>query len=166
MVFTRNFMYEKSWEWNEDKYVAFLDLEKACNRVPRQKIWDALREPYYGVPEKLIRAIYNSYQNIRSRVKTCYENEDWFEIQSVVRQGSVLSPLLFILFMDQCMREQHLDQNEIADLMYADDHAMVAQTAEELQYKLSNWNTILTENGMRISKEKTGNAPFSNTSRH
>ena len=110
MIFTLKLLFEKSWEWNEDKYIAFLDLEKTFDRVPSQKIWDALRDPYYGVPEKLTRAIYNSYQNISSRVKTCIKREDWFEIQSSVRQGSILSPLLFILFIDKCTPEQHLDE--------------------------------------------------------
>ena len=57
--------------------------------------------------------------------------------------------------MDKCMREQHLDENMSTDLIYADDQAMVAHISEELENKLSNWNTIMVENGMRISKEKT-----------
>ena len=60
----------------DNRYIAFIDLEKAFDRVPRMKIWDALKDPYYGIPEKLIRAIYNTYQNISSRVKTNQENED------------------------------------------------------------------------------------------
>ena len=43
----------------------------------------------------------------------------------------------------------------ITDLIYADDQAMVAHPSEELENKLSNWNTIMVENGMRISKEKS-----------
>ena len=105
MIFSLKMIFEKSWEWNMDRYIAFIDLEKAFDRVPRQKIWDALKDPYYGISEKLVRAIYNTYQNIRSRVKTNQENQDWFDIESGVRQGSVLSPLLFIVFIDKCMRE-------------------------------------------------------------
>ena len=157
MIFSLKMIFERSWEWDKDRCIAFIDLEKAFDRVPRQKIWDALKDPYYGIPEKLIRAIYNTYQNIRSRVKTNQENEDWFEIQSGVRQGSVLSPLLFILFLDKCMRERGGDEVEdmIIDLMYADDHAMVAPDVETLQQEINSWNTILTANGMRINKDKT-----------
>ena len=32
---------------------------------------------------------------------------------------------------------------------------MVAYSLEELKNKLRNWNVIMIENGMRISKEKT-----------
>ena len=38
MIFTLKIIFEKSWEWDEDKYSAFLDLEKAFDCVPRQKI--------------------------------------------------------------------------------------------------------------------------------
>ena len=34
MIFTLKMIFEKSWEWNEDKYIAFLDLEKAFDSIP------------------------------------------------------------------------------------------------------------------------------------
>ena len=33
---------EKSWEHNIDQYICFLDLEKAFDRIPREKIWKVL----------------------------------------------------------------------------------------------------------------------------
>ena len=69
MIFTLKMIFEKSWEWDEDKYIAFLDLEKAFDRVPRQKIWHALNDIYYEIPGKLKRAIYNTYQNDQMQSK-------------------------------------------------------------------------------------------------
>ncbi|XP_064106791.1 uncharacterized protein LOC135215768 [Macrobrachium nipponense] len=101
---------------------------------------DALKDPYYGIPAKLIRAIYNTYQNIRSRVKTNQENEDWFDIKSGIRQGSALSPLVSILFLDKCMSERGEDEAEdmSINLIYTDDHAMIAPSAESLQENVNN----------------------------
>ena len=155
MIFTMKIIFEKSWEWKEDKYIAFLDLEKAFDRVPRQKMWDALNDEYYEIPEKLKRAIYNTYKDTKCRVKTANENEDWFEVKTGVRQGSVLSPLLFIMFLDKCMREKIDDAERIIDLLYADDHVIIANSIEDLQNSLEDWNDILTTNGMKISKEKS-----------
>ena len=77
-------------------------------------------------------------QNIRSKVKTSSENEDWFEIQPEVRQGSVLSPLFFILFMDKCIREQNPDENLNTDLIYADDHTVITKLIEDLQQRITD----------------------------
>ena len=67
---------EKSWEWNKEKYVAFIDLDKAFDRIPRQKLWTALEDEHYGIPPKLRRAIRNTYQNTKCKVKTQHENND------------------------------------------------------------------------------------------
>ena len=34
LIFTLKMILEKTWEWNKEKYVAFLDLEKAFDRLP------------------------------------------------------------------------------------------------------------------------------------
>ena len=38
-------------------------------------------------------------------VRTGYENERWFHVTTGVKQGSVLSPLLFIAYMDTVIRK-------------------------------------------------------------
>ena len=55
------------------------------------------------------------------------------------------------------MRERGEDEAEdmIIDLLYADDHALVAPNAESPQHTINNWTMILTANGMKISKDKT-----------
>ena len=155
MIFTIKTIFEKSCDWNEDRHIAFLVLEKAFDRAPRQKIWVALNDEYHRVPGKLKRAIYSTYKDIKCRVKTPNENEDWFNVKTGVRQGSVLSPLLFIMFFDKRMREKNDEAERIIDLLYADDHAITTDSLEDLQNSLEDWNDILTNIGMKISKEKS-----------
>ena len=45
------------------------------------------------------------YANATSKISTKCIESDWFEIQSCAGQGDVLSPLLFIIFMDKCLRD-------------------------------------------------------------
>ena len=46
------------------------------------------------------------YANTTSKVRTQGIESDWIEIQSGVRHGDVLSPLLFIIFMDNCLTDR------------------------------------------------------------
>ena len=156
MIFALKMIVGKTWEWNKKKYVAFIDLEKAFDRVPRQKLWAVLEDEYHGIPPKLRRTICNTYQNTKCKVKSQCGSSDWFEVKSGVCQGSVLLPVLFILLMDKCLRELYRQENpvnEVTDLVYADDHAMIVDTQEDLQDRIELWNEISSYD-MKISKDK------------
>ena len=43
-IFTLKQIFEKSWEYGKDLFGCFVVLEKAYNRVPRDKLWKILRE--------------------------------------------------------------------------------------------------------------------------
>ena len=102
LIFALKMVCEKGWEFNRKMYLAFVDLEKAFDRIPRGVLWNILRTREYGIPEKLRKAIKSTYTNSLCKVKTQMDDGDWFEVDTGVKQGSVLSPILFILFMDYC----------------------------------------------------------------
>ena len=81
----------------------------------------------YELPSELKRAIIGTYGTCQSKVRVWAGEGEWFDTISGVRQGSILSPLLFIMHMDLVIREvatTQEDHNYI--LAYADD---IAQTA-------------------------------------
>ena len=100
-------MIEKHWKFNQPLYIAFLDLEKPFDRIPRGNLWQALNT--YDIPMDLQRAIEKTYKVFMSKVNTQMGGEKWFDIKSGVglRQGSILSHLLFILYMDLAIKEVH-----------------------------------------------------------
>ena len=78
--------------------MAFVDLEKAFDRVPREVLWWALR--HLKVPEWLIKVIKSMYENVTTAVKVKDGTSEEFEVKVGVHQGSVLSPLLFIMVIE------------------------------------------------------------------
>ena len=71
-----------------------------------------------------------------------------------LRQGSALSPLLFIMVMN-LITEKVSEQEELKKILYADDLAVVADNKEDLQKTLQEWNNTFRKQGLRMNLEKT-----------
>ena len=65
-------------------------------RCFREGLW--LRE--VGVVGKMWRALKNIYVKVESGVVVNEERTEWFELHTGVRQGCILSPTLFAIFID------------------------------------------------------------------
>ena len=71
-------------------------------------------------------------------------------MKTEVRQGSILSPQLFILPMDQVLKQAEKDLQAVErgdhspTFAYADDSGLVACTSAELQETLDIWSKVLT----------------------
>ncbi|VDP23366.1 unnamed protein product [Heligmosomoides polygyrus] len=109
-------LMEKHREKQKAVHIAFLDLEKAFDRVPREVIWYAL--PHHGVPDELIEWVRILYSCPKSRVQAAGTSME-FPISVGVHQGSALSPLLFVVVMDAITRD--LQKPVPWTLLYADD---------------------------------------------
>ena len=85
--------------------MAFVDLEKAFDRVPQKVIQWALRK--LGVEEWIVRLVQGMYANAQSHVRVCEGYSEVFEVKVSVHQSSVLSPLLFIIVLEALSCEFH-----------------------------------------------------------
>ena len=155
LIFTLKIMLEKAWEWDIDMFTVFLDLEKAFDRIQRGKLWRILGEEEYNVNTQLKKAIISLYDNCESRVG----EGTWFKVSSGVRQGSVLSPLLFIIYMDKIVKEIQKGyegyQRHIETLSYADDVAMVSRNKVYLQKAVDEWVNQLKNYDMKLNTRKS-----------
>ena len=130
--------------------MAFVDLEKAFDRVPRKVIWWALRK--LGVDEWIVCLIPGMYSNAKSRVRVGEGYSEEFEVKGGVHQGSVLSPLLFISVLEALSREFRCEV-QWEDL-YADDLVIIAESLEECVRRLLTWKDAMGEKGLRVNAEK------------
>ena len=94
---------EKYLGKGKDVYFAFLDLEKAYDRVDRDAMWNVLR--IYGVGGKLLRAVQSLYADSRACVRVGNEMSEWFPVKVGLRQGCMMSQWLFNLYFDGVVRE-------------------------------------------------------------
>ena len=102
-IFIMRQLLEKYEMARRDLYKVFVDLEKAFDLVPRKVIWWSLRRK--GVLEREIKAIMEMYTNIKTSVKVEYTRSKSFDVKVRVHQGSILSPLLFALVMDEVTKD-------------------------------------------------------------
>ena len=88
-IFVIRPLQEKYLATNKILYMAFIDLERAFDRVLRKVIWWALRK--LGVDEWIVRLVQGMYSNARSRVRVGEGCSEEFEVKVGVHQGSVKS---------------------------------------------------------------------------
>lgn len=145
--------------------MAFMDIEKAFDTVHRRKIWESLENR--GVDTKLIRAIRSLYSNNKNYVISKNMRSTMFRTTGGLRQGGVMSPALFTVFMDDIIRRcnqeckslyvgyRNLEKVEIKECAFADDVAIMAGSEKDLQQSLSIWNEAMKNAGMKLNKSKT-----------
>src|SRR5437870_8024431 len=131
--------------------MAFIYLEKAFDRVPREVLWWALRE--VEVEEWLINVIQSLYEEATTSVKLRSGESQPFEVKIGVHQGSVLSPLLFIIVFEALSRR--FREGLPYEVLYADDLVLMADSMEELMVKLGKWKVSLEIKGLRVNLSKT-----------
>ena len=135
----------------KELFLTFVDLEKAFDRVPREAIRWALRRQ--KVPERLIALVMALYSNARSRVRTLAGTSDEFGIGVGVHQGSALSPLLFVVVMQEATRAARGEG--LWDLLYTDDLVITAKSEEEAVRKFSVWKREKETRGLKVNINKT-----------
>ena len=83
-----------------------------------------------------------------SRVGSCMSNA--FQVNIGLKQGSGLSPLLFILVMELISRKISTT-DALRKSMYADDLVIVPEHREELQGALEDWNEMFKEHRLNMN---------------
>jgi hypothetical protein len=159
---TLRIIVEQSLEWNSSLYVNFVDYEKAFDSVDRETLWKLLR--HYGVPVKLVNIIRNSYEGLSCKVIHKGQSTEAFETRTGLRQGCLLSPFLFLLVMDWIMRTTTTQSRtgiqwtlceQLEDLDYADDLALLSHAQQQMQEKTNNVAATSAQVGLKIHRGKT-----------
>ena len=124
-------------------------------------LWATMR--LYNINTNLINAIQNLYDKATSAVCFNGSTGDWFRTTVGVRQGCLLSPTLFNIFLETIMADALEDHKStvsiggrtISNLRFADDIDGLAGSKLELANLVERLDETSTAYGMQISVEKT-----------
>ena len=152
---------EKYRQHQQDLYHVFVDFKKAFDRVWHAALWATMR--WYNINANLIRVIERLYDKATSAVFLNNSIGDWFRTTVGVRQGCLLSPTLFNIFLERIMADALEDHNgtvsiggrTVTNLRFADDIDGLAGNEEELENLVELLDRTSNAYGMQISAEKT-----------
>ncbi len=170
-IATLRIIIEQSVEWNSPLYINFIDFEKAFDSIDRESLWQLMK--HYGIPDKYIRLIKNTYTGMQCQVLHGGGASPKFEVRTGVRQGCLLSPFLFLIAIDWIMRKttegkrngiQWTIVDQLDDLDFADDLALLSHTCTQMQEKTSILEEEADKVGLHINVGKTKLLKINSTS--
>ena len=141
-------------------YIASLDASKAFDRVNHFKLFTTLIQK--GLPKCFVYVLYEWYTKLFVVVRW----NDWdsapLKICSGVRQGEILSPVLFNLYANEfitSVRKLNLGcqvgENFMGCLMYADDLLLLSASVLDLQKMLDTCGLVGDELRMSFNCAKS-----------
>ena len=136
-------------------------------RVDRDAMWNVLR--LYGIGGRLLRGVKSLYVGSKACVRVGNEVSEWFPVRVGLRQGCVMPPWLFNLYIDGVVREVNarvlgrglklVDGNdnewELNQLLFADDTVVVADSERKLCQLVTEFGRVCERRKLRVNVGKS-----------
>ena len=119
--------------------------------VPRKVIEWTLRKK--GLAEVLVQAVMSLYEGSRTKVRVGSGTLEEFGVRVGVRQGSVLSPLIFAIVVD--VVTEHAREGLLNEILYADDLVLMSENLDDLRERFQKWRSALEGKEMKVNVGKT-----------
>ena len=176
-ILTLQFLSNVLMQRKKKLFCAFVDFKQAFDTVWRNGLWTKMH--LNGISGKCFQYIQNMYKGIKSMLKMNGMTTDFFRCNVGVRQGENLSPFLFSIYIND-LEEFLLDNNvvglqsisctienellvyfKLLVLFYADDTVIMAESADELQHALSEFQIYCSYWKLKVNVDKTKILVFS-----
>ena len=180
MIFTLRQLQEKSAEQRQPFIVSFVDFSKAFDTVHRGTLWKLLS--CYGCPQISIRMLRRFHDGLTASICCGDGCSDPFSVGHGVKQGCVLAPTLFTIFLAAVLKSMPEELGDlyirtrsdghlfilrrlkaknktqevlIQELLFADDSALVTHSLQAMQDLLTAFAEASKRFGLTINIKKT-----------
>jgi len=184
MIFVAWQLQEKCWEQHCNLYLAFIDLTKAFDTVIGHLLWGVLCK--FGCPPSFLMILKEFHRNASdTRVSVGGLLSDPFDVNGGVKQGCILTPVIFNLFLvavtllfqngisesdgsplsyrldgnlfnlHHFQVQTHVSTDYVFDVQYAGATAIPSHTALGLQNNLSVLAEAYKRAGLVVNVKKT-----------
>ena len=142
-------------------FASFIDLRKAFDTVWREGLFHKLIKA--EIPSKLFQIIYSMYIDTKCKIKFSSGITKEFPSTCGVKQGDVLSPLLFNLYINDLVKSLEkvgcnpvvVNGLSINSLLYADDIILLSDSEEGLQKSLDCLEEFCSNWKLNVNHEKS-----------
>ena len=141
-------------------FVCFVDFKAAFDSVWRLALFYKLA--HLNIGGYFLQIIQSMYSNVAYSIKVDGELSEPFNSSTGLKQGCVLSPMLFNLFLsdfpdvfDHSCHPVSLTGQPLNCLMFADDIVLMSESAEGLQQCLDKLHTYTKQWNLTVNTSKT-----------
>lgn len=160
-IFLLRQLLQRRSEFQQQTAVAYLDYSAAFDSVDRNALWRILLAS--GLPAFYVDRIRQMYDDAVAKVRVYGEIGAAFQVSSGVKQGDVLSPLLFLKAVDWVISHAFSAAEDgvivgegfvVSSAEYADDIAVIGENLEKLQQHIDRIDERSRCVGLRLNSKK------------
>ncbi|XP_075151162.1 uncharacterized protein LOC142225273 [Haematobia irritans] len=160
-LFSIQTLIQKCRNAQKDVFLCFIDYEKAFDNVLHDRLIDILNA--INIEQKEIQCIKSLYWHQTAQVEINGYMTESIPISKGVRQGCILSPLLFNIYSEQIFRESVnsirngivVSRSVLNNIRYADDTTLMTHSISQLQSLVDTLATCSKKYGLKINIQKT-----------
>ena len=162
-IFLLHTIIQKVLAKNSKLWCVFIDYQRAFDTVIRESLWTRLIQS--GISCKMLRMIQSLYETVKCcvRISPQMNVSEFFDVTLGLKQGEPLSPILFILFINDIVH--HIDFDNLTDkdlellskylIAFADDIVLFTTDPVSLQAQIDQIQRYSLKWGLKINSNKT-----------
>ena len=143
-------------------YTCLMDMSKAFDTVQHSHLFRKLLRQ--GLPAVIVRYILVSYNNQKANVQWNGEESPYFSIGNGVKQGAILSAILYCVYTNGIFQEMRkakvgcfIGRNYVGVLGYADDLYLLSPSIDGLQEMLTVCENYANDHNLKFSTDPNPN---------